>query len=308
MKDLIWYENYRPKNLKELVLPQEYRTIFRKYIKQKEIPHLLFHGPAGSGKTTLSQILISHCSSRSLTLNASAEDRGIATIKTRVKQFAMAKKGKFHNVIFFDEANGLTPEAQEALKNPIERYQKNCRFIFATNEFDKITEPIFSRCQVFQFDSFPKKRLLKKLYEILEEQEVEYKENGVKKIVDRYYPDIRTVMNTLQSCSATGKLNTKMALKSMDPKLITTYLDKGKLFALRNMLHGAKDYLWLYRFLYNDYIPNNMESEQRAEASITVAEYLYRDRTIVDKEINLSACFMELMTLNEVDIDFDEPF
>jgi replication factor C small subunit len=308
MKDLIWYERHRPDGLKQMVLTPDYRTIFKKFIKDKEIPHLLFHGPAGSGKTTLAQILINRCAGRSLILNASSEDRGIAIIKTRVRQFATAKHSSKLNVVFFDEANGLTGDAQEALKNTIEKYQRNCRFIFTTNEFDKITEPIVSRCQVFKFDSFPKKRLYKKLHGILEDEDIEYKEKQVKKIVERYYPDIRTIINTLQSCSATGKLNLKLALGFADPKLMTTYLNEGKAFALRNMLAGSQDYLWVYRFLFDEYIPKEMDHEQVMEACIVVADYMWRDRSVVDKEINIAACFMELMSLNEVDIDFEEPF
>ena len=308
MKDLIWYERFRPKTLDELILPIDYRKIFKKYIKRKEIPHLLFHGPAGSGKTTIAQIFISQCAGRSLILNASAEDRGINVIKTRVKQFASAKRDKKHNVVFFDEANGLTPEAQEALKNTIEKFQRNCRFIFTTNEFDKITNPIVSRCQVFKFESFPKKKLMKRLDNILEDEAVKYKEKDVKKIVDRYYPDIRSVMNILQMCSATGKLNLKMALDFADPKMIKLYLNEGKAFALRNMISGSKDYLWIYRFLFDEYIPKEMDKDQIMEACLVVAEYMWRDRTVIDKEINLAACFMELMSLNDVEIDFDEPF
>ena len=115
------YEKYRPKKLSDLVLPGSHRKAFKRFIKSKEIPHLLFYGPAGSGKTTLSKILIKHCASSSLVLNASADDRGIATIKKKVKQFATSvRRGLKLKVVFFDEANGLTPEAQEALKNTIE--------------------------------------------------------------------------------------------------------------------------------------------------------------------------------------------
>ena len=307
MKDMIWYERYRPKELADLVLPPDYRKLFKRYIKKKEIPHLLFFGPAGSGKTTLSQILISQCAGRSLILNASSEDRGINVIKTRVRQFATAKhSGELLNIIFFDEANGLTPDAQEALKNTIEKYHKNCRFIFTTNEFDKITEPIVSRCQAFRFDSFPKKKLTKRLHWILEQEQVKYKDKDLSKIISRYYPDIRTIMNTIQACSASGRLNIKLGLNVTDTKMIDLYITEGKIFALRHLFTGSKDFTWVYRHLFDNYVPKNYNDP--TEACLVVAEYMWRDRGVVDKEINLAACFIELMNLNEVEIDFDEPF
>lgn len=308
MKDLIWYERYRPKKLSGLILPHSYIKQFKNFIRQKEIPHLLFHGPAGSGKTTLAQILIDKCAGRSLILNASSEDRGIAVVKTRVKQFATAKHSDKLNVVFFDEANGLTAEAQEALKNTIEKYQRNCRFIFTTNEFDKITEPIVSRCQVFKFDSFPKKDLRKHLCWILDEEEVEYNKKDLRKIIGRYYPDIRTIINTIQSCSISGELSPGDLLTITDYDLLKSHLEKGRIFAIRNMFAGSKDFIGLYRWLFYKYIPKEVHPEQKGDCAIVVAEYLFRDRTVVDKEINMAACLLEIMGMNDIEANFDEPF
>jgi replication factor C small subunit len=307
MKELIWYEKYRPGKIDQLILPQSHNRAFQKFIEQEEIPHLLFHGPAGGGKTTLSQILISNCAGRSLILNASSEDRGITTIKVRVTQFASSQRiNQKLNIVFFDEANGLTPDAQEALKNTIEKYHRNCRFIFTTNEFDKITEPIASRCQMFKFDSFPKKNLRLYLAGILKQEEVEYDRKDLREIMNRYYPDIRTIINTMQSCSISGTLNLEDVLYITDYDLLASHINEGHILAIRNMLAGSKDFLGVYRFLFNDYIPNEMEN--KTDAAIAVAEYLWRDRSVVDKEINMTACLLELMSLNNIEADFSTAF
>lgn len=309
MKQLIWYEKYRPLKLDNLILPRSHNRAFKKFIKQEEIPHLLFHGPAGGGKTTLSQILILKCAGRALVLNASSEDRGVATIKKRVTQFASSQKTSDKlNIVFFDEANGLTPDAQEALKNTIEKYQRNCRFIFTTNEFDKITEPIVSRCQIFQFDSFPKKDLRLYLTNILKEENIEYDRKDLRVIMNRYYPDIRTIINTMQSCSMSGTLNLEEVISITDYDLLASHIDQGHVLAIRNMLSGSKDFLGIYRYLFNTYIPHKMNDGQKSEAAITVAEYLSRDRTVIDKEINMTACLLELMSLNGVEADFNTAF
>jgi len=312
MKDLIWYEKHRPNNLSQLAIPKNYRVAFKRYIKKKEIPHLLFYGPAGSGKTTIASILIRSVASGKLILNASSEDRGIATIKGKVKQFASSKrrdKGKL-NIVFFDESHGLTLDAQEALKNPIEAYHTNCRFIFACNQIDKMIEPIISRCILYKFDSMPKKKLLSYLEKILIAEEIKYKEKDVMKIVDTFYPDVRTIINNLQSCASTinNSLDIKKVIDSFNTELIKVYLKEGAIFALRGTWIGASDFVWLYRYIFNKFIPEEMDKDIRADAAIIVAEYLYRDRTVADKEINMAALCLELMNLMEVKIDFELPF
>ena len=134
MKKFIWYEKHRPKSLKELTLPKEYRKAFRQYIKQENVPHLLLAGPQGSGKTTLAYIFMDNIPCTRMVLNASSKDRGIETIKTRVKQFAssMPQKGKI-KIILLDEADALTHDAQMALRNTIESHSDTCRFILTAN-------------------------------------------------------------------------------------------------------------------------------------------------------------------------------
>ncbi len=312
MLDTIWYEKYRPKKLKDMVLDKSVRLTFKKYIKNKEIPHLLFYGPAGAGKTTLARILIRNLAQESLIMNASSEDRGVNIIKTKVRQFASGLvTTDFKRIVFFDEANGLTYDAQEALKNTIEAYHTNCRFIFTTNQIDKITNPIQSRCTLFKFDSLPIKDVITYCGNILEEEEVSFKKRDVKKIVKTFYPDMRSIINNIQYASSTGALRVDEIafLDSKSLKLMTNHLKSGRFLALRGLIvDGSNDFTWAYRWLFNDFVPKHIPQKEQAAAAITVAEYMYRDRTVVDKEINLSACFLEMMDCLNVEINFDEPF
>lgn len=304
-KELIWYEKHRPKYLDNLVLSKYHKTSLESFIDEGKIPHLLFHGPPGSGKTTIAMILIDGCASASLTLNASSGDRGIATIKTTVKQFAGSQRQKKEkmNIIFFDEADGLTNDAQMALKNTIERYHKNCRFIFTANHLEMVIDEIKSRCIMYKFEQVGSKQLVSHLSDILESEEVEYKERDLKKLIKHFSYDVRTIINNLQAASITGTFRPGDIISVFPTKKIFLSIQKGNIDSIRSITKEYTNFLWLYKQLFNNFIPL-MPEEIRPEAAISIAEYLWRDKGIADKEINLTACILDLMNLLEVDIKF----
>jgi len=317
MQDLIWYEKYRPTRIGALALKDATRNQLDSYLESGEIPHLLFYGPAGSGKTTIANILIKNLASGRLLLNASSDDRGIATVKTKVKQFASSKtmiRGKT-NVVLFDEADGLTADAQMALKNTIEKYHQNCRFIFTCNEIDKVIEPIKSRCTTLHFETPPESEIIKHCRRILRKEKIAYKPKDVRIVVERYYPDVRSIINNLQACSTNDAktLNTTDYLDKFDANLFINYIQGGLLFAIRGLYAETQDFSRLFRTLANligqyEECRIGLEDDQRAEALLIIADYLYKDKTITDRELNFTACVIEIMNLLEVKIDFKTPF
>lgn len=305
MQGLIWYEKYRAQKLSDLVLPTDHRKQFRKMIREVEIPHLLFYGPAGSGKTTLASILVKECASGSLILNASSDDRGIATIKKKVKQFASAQrrdKDKL-NIVLFDEADGLTPDAQMALKNTIETFHKNCRFIFTANEIDKIIEPIASRCTLYRFWGPPKEYVVDLLEMILSREQVDFKRKDLVTIYERFKPDIRTMINNLQSAAVGGRLKLGDALVDYNEDELLSLLDDGKVGKIRKLMAGIQDFTWFYKLLFNKYL-EDIEEEYATDVAISIAEYLWRDKTIADREINVVACMVDILSIQEHDVYF----
>ena len=305
LKDVIWYETYRQRSLDDLVLSKNHRRSLESFITKRKIPHLLFSGPPGSGKTTIAMILIDSCASASLTLNASSGDRGIATIKTTVKQFAGSqrqKKGKM-NIIFFDEADGLTGDAQMALKNTIERYHKNCRFIFTANHLEMVIPEIQSRCINYKFEQVSSKQLVSYLSYILESEDVDYKERDLKTLIKHFSYDVRTIVNNLQVASVTGTFNPEDIISVLPIKKIFKLTRQGEIGSIRAITKNYTNFLWLYKQLFDNFIPTIPE-DVRPEAAISIAEYLWRDRAIADKEINMAACLLDLMNLLEQDIKF----
>lgn len=304
MKNLIWAEKYRPEHLRQLILPPKSMMAFKQFIHDKQIPHLLFYGPPGSGKTTLAMILLREVAAGKLILNASSSDRGIATIKLKVKQFASTQRSHPEklNVVFFDESDGMTFDAQLALKNTIEKYHQNCRFIFTCNQIEKVIDPIISRCMIFEFSSMPQDQLIRLLESILKKEKVKYNIKDIKKIIKIHYPDIRTILNVLQADSIGGTLD--IADTMTDLHMVERYLLKGQIAQLRQSWKNKVDFIWVFKYLFDVFIPKHMKNDVKTEASVVTAEYLYRNRSIVDKEINVAACCLEIMNLLDINIDF----
>lgn len=298
IKNYIWYEKYRPQDLDGMILKREYRELFEKYIQEKEIPHLLFYGTNGSGKTTLAFILMNNIPCTRLVLNASSEDRGIATIKGKVKQFAASATidGKL-KIVFLDEGDKLTKDAQDALRNMMETYSGSCRFIITGNYIDKIQEAIKSRCTLFQFNTFHKKRLVRQLQNMLKEENVEFDEGVLSKIIEKYYPDIRSIINVVQSSSMDGRLQNHVFKDShLDGDTLMALIKTGNVKELRTMLASTVEYSWLYKYLSDIVMSDEDLDEETKKAGIQIlAEYMWKDSSVLIREINFVACVLELM-------------
>ena len=304
LNDFIWYEKYRPKTLEDLVLPDAYRDGFEQYVIDGCIPHLLFIGPAGSGKTTIGKALIHHCADTSLILNASSEDRGVGVMKVKVKNFASAKRStNKKRIILLDEADGLTADAQGALKNTIETYQENCRFIFTANESEKITDPIKSRCVQYSFSKFKGSALIKYLKGILKAENIEFERSDLREVIKMFSPDIRSIINHLQASSVSGTLVFDKFFDAPALKELGSMIRDGDLRSIREMWSVQTDFVWFYKFLFNEFI-REVDEDCKSGVGLVVAEYLWRDKTVADREINAAACCLEIMDILEVNVEF----
>ena len=201
----IWTEKYRPTNFEQIVGQEEIVKRVKNLTSSLNIPHLLFAGPAGTGKSSLAIIIVKELfgdkwKENFLELNAS-DSRGIDVVRQEVKNFARTKSmGKFpFKVIFLDEADALTREAQQALRRTMENFTSTCRFILSCNYSSKIIDPIQSRCAVFRFKLLEKKDIDKVIRRICAEEKLEVEDSAIDILYEASEGDCRRVINLVQA-------------------------------------------------------------------------------------------------------------
>ena len=245
--ELPWTEKYRPLNLKDMVGQEAIVDRLEAYVKARSMPHLLFAGPAGSGKTTATlclarELFCGDLSHDFLEMNAS-DERGIDVVRTKIRDFARTRpiNGEF-KIIFLDEADALTNDAQNALRRTMESYTQTCRFILSCNYSSKIIEPIQSRCSVFRFKRLSRDTVKKRLKYILDCEKVEYDDAGLDAVAYIAEGDVRHAVNILQSAATLGKVDEKNVYStssSARPQDIQSVIEMalcGKFLDARNMV------------------------------------------------------------------------
>jgi len=207
----IWTEKYRPSSFDEIIGQEKVVERLRSFVKQKNIPHLLLSGPAGTGKTTLSLVIAKELYGKDwrqnfLELNAS-DARGIDIIRGEVKSFARTKAigTDLPKIIYLDECDALTKEAQQALRRTMELYTSTARFILSCNLSSKIIDPIQSRCAVFRFKPLEKKDVENVIKNIAKDEKLVIDDRTIDLIFEMSEGDIRRVINILQSCASIDK-------------------------------------------------------------------------------------------------------
>ncbi len=292
----LFVEKYRPKTLADIVLTNEERAYFESLKSKEEIPNLLFAGNPGTGKTTLSKIIANNIlDCQYLYINASDEN-GIETIRSKIIGFASTKSldGKL-KLVLFDECDALTLDSQKALRNVIEEYSENTRFIFTCNYLFKIIPALQSRCQIFNLTP-PLDGVLNRVVSILKNEGITVPDTEKQKLVELVrsgYPDLRRIINDIQKFSFTGTLIIKdNQAKGIANKVVEKI--KGKVspqdlrkYVIEREQEFSGDYLQLLKEMFEVLF----ESDTNANNLLVVSEGMYKDAIVIDKEINwFSTC------------------
>lgn len=311
VSNLMWVEKYRPHKISELVDQKEIIGSIQSLLKnQAEMPHLLFSGSAGVGKTTLAlclshEILGEHWKDSILELNAS-DERGINMVRDRVKMFSryagLDSKIPF-KIIILDEADEMTADAQTALRRIIEDTAKICRFILIANNISKIIDPIQSRCAVFKFSTIPEKDVVLHLKEISKKEKLKSDENGLAAIYEYSEGDLRHAINLLQATASLGDIteaNVKISAgltKVKDVDIVLKLALDGKIFDARNKMI---ELIKVYGMSESDFLKYinaavyKTKNKNLSDIVQTIAKYDFRILSGANPEIQLSALLAEL--------------
>ena len=249
MESTIWTEKYRPHEFSEIKGQKEIVRRIKAFVEMQNIPHLLFTGPAGVGKTTLSLVIAKKLFGDSwhqnfLELNAS-DERGIDIIRNKEKDFARTRAigNAPFKIIYLDECDALTREAQQALRRTMENYTKNCRFILSANYSSKIIDPIQSRCAMFRFKPLDKKEIYSIIEKIEKDEKIKIDEKAKEALFNVSEGDARRINNILQSSAAISKDITEETIYSMASVARPKEVDEVLKLALANKFIDARNKL-----------------------------------------------------------------
>ena len=308
---VMWVEKYRPHKISELVDQKEIVGSIQALLKnQSEMPHLLFSGSAGVGKTTLAlclshEILGQYWKDYTLELNAS-DERGINMVRERVKtfsRFAGLDTEIPFKIIILDEADEMTADAQTALRRIIEDTAKFCRFILIANNISKIIDPIQSRCAVFKFSTIPEKDVIEHLKEITKKEKIKSDEKGLAAIYEYSEGDLRHAINLLQATASLGVI-TESNVKASAGLTKISDVDEVLKLGLGGKFSDARnkmiELIKVYGMSESDFLKYinaavyKTKNKNLSDIVQTIAKYDFRILSGANPEIQLSALLAEL--------------
>jgi len=293
----MFVEKYRPDDFKNVVGLNQ--AIIK--LMNNDMPHFMFIGPAGTGKTTTAKIIINFLGCNVLKLNGS-DERGIDTIRNKVKEFAMTLSTDGHfKIVFLDEMDALTKDAQAILRNLMETYAENCRFIMTANYSNKILDPIKSRCQIYEFKNPSKNDVLNRLQEISKLENINISELILKKLILKYYPDIRSMINKLEELSKHENI-TEDLININDAKIKELYnllVQKNYSDARIWCLNSCEEFSFILNSLFKYVVRLDILKVIKISIIEAIGETEFRLGLSVDKEVQISAGLVRIMKAME---------
>lgn len=303
----IWALKHRPDTFGDIVLSDDIKDYIKHIQTKQEIQHLLFCGPPGTGKTSLAKIIVNDILKVGyLYINAS-DERGIDVIREKVSSFAQIKSfdGRF-KVIILDEMDGLTPDAQRALRNTMEEYGDNVKFICTANYKNRISEPLESRVITFELKP-PLKQAVKYCISILTKENIDFtgQEEQLISLVKRSYPDLRQAINLLQKYSRDGKLNIIQYQEEVafaKDVLNRIHMAKSVVdvreYIIANEIEFGSDYQNLMNGLFEEVFKSpNIPEDKKRSAMLILGDGMYKHYFVMDHEINAFCSIIKLYEL-----------
>ena len=299
----LWIEKYRSQTLEQYIGNDAIKDRIADCIAKNDIPHFIFSGTAGTGKTTLAKLIVNNIKCDYLYLNASDEN-GIDIIRDKVKGFASSASFNPLKVIILDEADFLTQPAQAALRNIIEEYSINTRFILTCNYIERLIEPLQSRCEINILKPPTKGSVAKHICtNVLDVEKITYEMKDIAQVVNMFYPDIRSIIKVLQQNSILDHLSgeTILVVDKIDSdwcKQLVQILnkrDKDAWFQIRQLVADSQvdDFQIAYRYMF-EHMPEFSYGND-ANLSVILDDFIWRSSVVPDKEINFAAAIARIL-------------
>ena len=297
----LWIEKYRSETLEQYIGNDAIKTRIADCIANNDIPHFIFAGSAGTGKTTLAKLIVKNIQCDYLYINASDEN-GIDTIRDKVKGFASTASFQPIKIVILDEADFLTQPAQAALRNLIEEYSAYTRFILTCNYVERLIEPLQSRCELHMLKPPTKGAVAKHLcLNVLDIENVTYDMKDVAQIINMFYPDVRSILKTLQQFSKNGKLVVDAIDDDWTKQLVQILIkrDKNAWYQVRQLVADAQvdDFQTAYRYMFDHLTEFSYGND--AQLSVILDDFIWRAGVVPDKEINFAACIAKVLETNK---------
>ena len=293
----LWIEKYRSQTLEQYIGNDAVKDRISGCIESNDIPHFIFSGTAGTGKTTLAKLIVNNIKCDYIYLNASDEN-GIDMIREKVKGFASSATFNPIKVVILDESDFLTQPAQAALRNLIEEYSVTTRFILTCNYIERLIEPIQSRCEVHILKPPTKGAVAKHIFtNVLDVEGVKYEIVDVVTIINEFYPDVRSIIKVLQQNVKDSKLSIAALNINWTKQLIQILKkrDKDAWYQVRQLVADAQvdDFQVAYKYMFEQ-LPEFSYGHD-AELSVVLDEHIWRAGVVPDKEINFAAAIAKIL-------------
>ena len=293
----LWIEKYRSQTLEQYIGNDAVKDRIAACITANDIPHFIFSGTAGTGKTTLAKLIVKNIKCDYLYLNASDEN-GIDVIRDKVKGFASTSTFQPLKVVILDEADFLTQPAQAALRNLIEEYSITTRFVLTCNYIERLIEPLQSRCEIHILKPPTKGAVAKHICtNILDVEGITYEMSEIAQVVNTFYPDVRSIIKTLQQ----NVKDNKLTITSIDDNwckqliVILKKRDKDAWYQARQLVADAQvdDFQIAYRYMFDNL--SEFSYGHDAELSVILDDHIWRAGVVPDKEINFAAAIAKIL-------------
>ena len=304
-EQFLWVEKYRPKTIADTILPEELKATFQQFVDQKNIPNLILSGSAGVGKTTVARAMLEELECDYIVINGSMNGN-IDTLRNEILNFASSVSlSGGRKYVILDEADYLNANStQPALRNFMEEFSRNCGFILTCNFKNRIIEPLHSRCSVVDFKlskSASAKlaaQFFKRVEKILSNENVEYDRAVVAEVITKFFPDWRRVLNELQRYASTGKIDSGILgnIKDLEINSVYKLLKEKDFTSLRKWVAENVDIeqTEVFRRLYES-ADQYMTANSVPQLVLILSKYQYQAAFVADPEINIIACFTEIL-------------